>query len=95
METGFFHLVPTVQALGTNTSHIDQLWVTERMKEVDATEAARGREWLEELLGERLRYDGDMLTPERLETRLRLYLAIRELNEEHGFDYCGIRASAS
>ncbi|MGI8779461.1 MAG: hypothetical protein ACR2L8_04720 [Solirubrobacteraceae bacterium] len=43
METGFFHLVPTVQALGTNTSHIDQLWVTERMKKVGATEAARGR----------------------------------------------------
>lgn len=91
METGFFHLVPTVQALGTNTSHIDQLWVTERMKEVDATEVARGREWFEELLGERLRYDGDMLTPERLETQLRLYLAIRELNEENGFDYCGIK----
>ncbi|MEA2319852.1 MAG: L-fucose/D-arabinose isomerase, partial [Solirubrobacteraceae bacterium] len=27
METGFFHLVPTVKALGTNLSHIDQLWV--------------------------------------------------------------------
>jgi L-fucose isomerase len=91
METGFFHLVPTIQALGTNTSHIDQLWVTERMKEVDSAEVARGREWFEELLGERLRYDGDMLTPERLETQLRLYLAIRELNEENGFDYCGIK----
>jgi L-fucose isomerase len=91
METGFFHLVPTIQALGTNTSHIDQLWVTERMKEVDRAEVVRGREWFEELLGERLRYDGDMLTPERLETQLRLYLAIRELNEENGFDYCGIK----
>jgi L-fucose isomerase len=91
METGFFHLVPTIKALGTNVSQLDQLWVTERMRGVDAAEARRGREWLEDLLGERLRYDGDRLTPELLETQLRLYLAIRELNEENGFDFCGIK----
>lgn len=91
METGFFHLVPTIQALGTNAYQIDQLWVVERMKEVDADEARAGREWLESLLGDRLRYDGEMLTPGKLETQLRLYLAIRELNDENGFDYCGIK----
>jgi L-fucose isomerase len=91
METGFFHLVPTVKALGTTAYQIDQLWVVERMKEVDAGEARSGREWLESLLEDRLRYDGDMLTPERLETQLRLYLAIRELNDENGFSYCGIK----
>jgi L-fucose isomerase len=91
METGFFHLVPTIQALGTNASHVDQLLLTLRMPGVDPTEVRRGREWLEELLGDRLRYDGDMLTPERLETQLRLYLAVRELNDENGFDYCGIK----
>ena len=91
METGFFHLVPTVKSLGTTAYQIDQLWVVERMKGVDATEATAGREWLESLLGDRLRYDGDMLTPERLETQLRLYLAIRELNDENGFSYCGIK----
>jgi L-fucose/D-arabinose isomerase len=91
METGFFHLVPTIKALGTNTYQLDQLWVAERMKAVDAAEAQRGREWLEELLGDRLLYDGDRLTPHSLETQLRLYLAIRELNDENGFDFCGIK----
>jgi L-fucose/D-arabinose isomerase len=91
METGFFHLVPTIKALGTNAYQLDQLWVTERMGQVDGSEAARGREWFEDLLGDRLRYDGDRLTPERLETQLRLYLAISELNAENGFDYCGIK----
>jgi L-fucose isomerase len=91
METGFFHLVPTIKSLGTTAYQIDQLWVVERMKEVDGNEVRAGREWLESLLGERLRYDGDMLTPERLETQLRLYLAVRELNEENGFSYCGIK----
>jgi L-fucose isomerase len=61
------------------------------MKHVDATEVNRGREWLESLLGERLRYDGELLTPEILESQLRLYLAIRELNDENGFALCGIK----
>jgi L-fucose isomerase len=91
METGYFHLVPTIEALGTNAYQIDQLWVVERMKDVDGAEARAGREWLEGLLGDRLRYDGHLLTPERLETQLRLYLAVRELNDENGFDYCGIK----
>src|SRR6266545_4068174 len=82
METGFFHLVPTIKALGTNAAQIDQLWVTERMKEVAPADVRAGREWFEGLLGDRLRYDGDMLTPERLEAQLRLYLALRELNDE-------------
>lgn len=91
METGFFHLVPTVKSLGTTAYQIDQLWVVERMNEIDGGEVRNGREWLESLLGDRLRYDGDMLTPERLDTQLRLYLAIRELNDENGFAYCGIK----
>jgi L-fucose isomerase len=91
METGFFHLVPTIKALGTNAYQLDQLWVTERMKSVDVAQARRGREWFEELLGDRLRYDGDRLTPESLESQLRLYLAIRDLHDENGFDFCGIK----
>src|SRR4051794_9228047 len=67
METGFFHLVPTIKALGTNAYQLDQLWVTERMRTVDGAEARRGREWFEGLLGERLRYDSDRLTPQTLE----------------------------
>ena len=91
METGFFHLVPTIKAFGTTTYQIDQLWVVERMKTQDQAELTKGRKWLENLLGDRLRYDGDMLTPEILEQQLRLYLAVRELNEENGFVYCGIK----
>ena len=91
METGFFHLVPTIKAFGTTTYQIDQLWVVERMKTQNQAEVTKGREWLENLLGDRLRYDGDMLTPEILEQQLRLYLAVQELNEQNGFAYCGIK----
>jgi L-fucose isomerase len=91
METGFFHLVPTLKAFGTTAAQVDQLWLVERMKEMPEAEVKAGRAWFERILGERLRYDGDILTPERLETQLRLYLAVRAVNEEFGFDYCGIK----
>jgi L-fucose/D-arabinose isomerase len=91
METGFHHLVPTLRTLGTTAYQIDQLWLTERMPGVDGAEVRAGRAWLEELLGDRLRYDGAGLTPEKLEQQLRLYLAVREVNDEYGFDLCGIK----
>jgi L-fucose isomerase len=91
METGFFHLVPTIKAFGTTAYQIDQLWLTEQMRDVDPEEVRRGREWLEGLLGPRLHYDGQRLTPDLLETQLRLYVALRETNAEYGFDFCGLK----
>jgi len=32
-----------------------------------------------------------MLTPESLKTQIRLYIAMRQLNEENGFDFCGLK----
>ncbi len=91
METGYFHLVPTIKYLGTTGRQIDQLWLVEVMKEVDEKEVERGLEWFEGLLGERLKYDGHMLTPETLKTQIRLYLAMRAVNEDKGFDFCGLK----
>jgi L-fucose isomerase len=61
------------------------------MEEVDEAEVERGFAWFEELVGERILFDGEMLTPETLKTQLRLYLALRALNEENGFDLCGLK----
>ncbi len=92
METGYFHLVPTLKALGCTVRQIDQLLLTKVMEnEVDEAEVAKGLRWFEELLGERLRYDDKMLTPETLKTQLRLYLAMQMVNEEKGFDFCGLK----
>jgi L-fucose/D-arabinose isomerase len=92
METGYFHLVPNLKAFGTTASQIDQLQVVERMGGVDEREVSAGRAWLEDMLGDRLRYDGEALTTAKLDQQLRLYLALRELNDENGFDYCGLKA---
>jgi L-fucose isomerase len=91
METGWFHLVPTIRSFGTTTYHIDQLMLVRAMEEVDGGEVDRGFAWLSEHIGDRILYDGDMLTPESLRKQIRLYLAMRLLNEENGFDLCGLK----
>ncbi len=91
METGYFHLTPTIKMLGLTGRQVDQLWLLEKMKEVDENEVKRGLKWFEELLGDRLKYDGKMLTPESLETQIRLYIAMNMVNKEKGFDFCGLK----
>ena len=88
METGFFHLIPTVKTLGTTGRQVDQLLLTKVMETVDPQEVDRGIEWFESLLGDRLLYDDYMLTRETLATQIRLCLAVRQVNEEKGFDFC-------
>ena len=91
METGFFHLTPTLKCLGTTVRQIDQLWLLETMKTIPDAEVEAGLKWLDGLMGDRIKYDGHMLTPETLKTQIRLYLAMQAVNEEKGFDYCGLK----
>ena len=91
METGFFHLVPIVKAFGVTARQIDQLLLVKKMEEVDEKEVERGFRWFEKLLGNRIKYDGKMLTPETLKTQIRLYLAMGMVNAEKGFDFCGLK----
>lgn len=91
METGYFHLVPIVKTFGTTVRQIDQLWLVKKMEEIDEKEVEKGLGWFEDLLGERIKYDGKMLTRETLKTQIRLYLAMRMVNEEKGFDLCGLK----
>ena len=91
METGYFHLVPTIKYFGTTIRQIDQLLLVEVMKGIDEKEVEKGFNWFTRLLGERIRYDSKMLTTETLKNQIRLYLAVKQVNEEKGFDFCGIK----
>ena len=91
METGFFHLTPTIKALGTTVRQIDQLWLLETMKTIADKHVDAGLAWFERLLGKRLHYDGHMLTPETLKRQIRLYLAMGKVNKDKGFDFCGLK----
>jgi L-fucose isomerase len=91
METGYFHLVPIQRHFGTTVYQVDQLLLVEKMKEVDEGEVKKGLNWLEGMLKGNIKYDGKMLTRETLAKQLRLYLAAKKMNEEMGFDFCGIK----
>lgn len=92
METGYWHLVPTLKALGCTARQVDQLWLVKVMEnEVDEAEVEKGFHWLTEMLGDRILYDGKVLTPETLKTQLRLYIAMKMVNEDKGFDFCGLK----
>lgn len=91
MDTGYFHLVPTLKTIGTGVRQIDQLLLVKRMEKVDEREVEKGFKWFTQLLGDRILYDGRMLTPDTLKTQIRLYLAMKEVNEEKGFDLCGLK----
>ena len=91
METGYFHLVPTIKTIGTTCYQIDQLWLEKKMDNIDEKEVKKGLDWFNSLLGKRIKYDGKMLTPETLKTQIRLYLAIKKVNKENGFKFCGLK----
>ncbi len=91
METGYHHLVPVLKTLGVTVRQIDQLLLVKRMEEIDDEEVEKGFGWFGRLLGDRIRYDGRMLTPETLKNQIRLYLAMKEVNREKGFDFCGLK----
>ncbi len=91
METGFAHLTPTLKSLGCTVRQIDQLWLVKEMEKISDKEAQKGREWFESLLGNRLLYDNKMLTHKTLETQIKLYLAMRKVNDDKGFDFCGLK----
>lgn len=91
METGYFHLVPIIKTFGVTVRQVDQLLLVEKMKEVDEKEVDKAMKWFTEMLGHRIKYDGKMLTPETLKRQIRLYLAMKMVNEEKGFDFCGLK----
>ncbi len=92
METGNFHLIPVLNTFGPTCYPLDQLLLEKRMDDVDEKEVKKGLNWFEKLLGNRLKYDDNMLTPEKLKTQIRLYLAMHAINEENGLDFCGVKA---
>ncbi|GAA2432863.1 L-fucose/L-arabinose isomerase family protein [Actinomadura vinacea] len=78
-----------MDTFGVDVEEIDQWEIVRRSELVDPGRAAKGREWLERLGN--VHYDGDRLTPDKLERQIRSYYAMRELIEEWNLDFSGIK----
>ncbi|MDP7976551.1 MAG: hypothetical protein RAK25_05365 [TACK group archaeon] len=90
METGYFHMIPFQRYFGVTEYHIDQLLLREEMDKVSAEDVDKGFAWLSSLLADRIKYSQG-LSPEILKKQIRLYLAIKSVNEKYDFDFCGIK----
>lgn len=75
---------------GIDVEEIDQWEIVRRSELVDASRARAGREWLEQHAA-KVHYDGDRLTPEKLELQVRSYHALRDILDEWNVDFCGIK----
>lgn len=75
---------------GIDVEEIDQWELVRRAESADAMELRGAREWLERHCAG-VHYDGQRLTPELLERQIGMYVAMRELIEENGLDFSGIK----
>ncbi len=75
---------------GVDIEHVDQLEVLRRAEGVSRDEVERHKRWLLARVG-RVAYDGSVLTEEKLERQLRLYIALKRLVAERGFSLCGLK----
>ena len=91
METGYFHMVATQKSLGATVRQIDQYLLVKEAEAIDQKEVDEGLAWLDEMLGDRILWDDDMLTKETLGRQIRVYIAMNRLNELYGFDFCGLK----
>jgi len=81
METGFFHLTPTLKSLGTTVRQIDQYLLVKEAEAMPQGQVTKGLNWFKEMLGKRILWDDKMLTEETLSRQLRIYLAMKKLNK--------------
>jgi L-fucose isomerase len=71
--------------------HVEQEDLVRHGAAVPQERVTAAREWLERHVGE-IRYDGDKLTPEKLELQVRTYHAARAIIEEKELDFVGFKA---
>ena len=78
-----------IEKFGVDVEEIDQWELVRRADKVSDKAARHGREWLEKLAT--VHYDGDRLTPEKLERQVRTYYVMRELIAEWNLAFSGIK----
>lgn len=89
MYTALNEATVWMRRFGIDVEEIDQWEIVRRSELQDPARVKAGREWLERLAN--VHYDGDRLTPEKLERQVASYHAVQELIAEWRLDLCGIK----
>lgn len=91
MYTAVANLDQWKQMFGIDVEHIDQFEIVRRAGLVDEKKVNHALKWLEAHVG-KIHYDSKNLTPEKLKVQLRAYYATKEIIQEKGIDFFGIKA---
>jgi L-fucose isomerase len=91
MYTAVANLDQWQKVFGIDVEHIEQYDIVEYAKHADTQRVERGLKWLEQHVGS-IRYDGNVLTPEKLKLQIRSYYAYREIIAERRLDFVGTKA---
>lgn len=75
---------------GIDVEHVDQLEIMREVERVSEEDVGKYLRWVEENFGG-IEYDGKVLTREKLERQIRVYLALKRLVKKYGFDFIGIK----
>ena len=70
--------------------HIDQLEIIREAEKVSHQLVKKYMKWVENNFGS-INYDNKVLTEEKLERQVRIYLALKKLIKSHNFDFCGLK----
>ena len=76
---------------GVDVEHIEQYDIMRLSEEVDPDKVEHALQWLERYVGD-IRYDGEILTPEKLKMQIQSYYAVRRLIDEKGLDFVGFKS---
>jgi L-fucose isomerase len=91
MYTGVANLEQWRKMFGIDVEHIDQYEIVRRAGLVDDKKVIRALKWLEANIG-KIHYDNRILTREKLKIQIRAYYATKDIIEEKGIDFFGIKA---
>jgi len=89
MYTAVSNLDQWQKLFGIDVEHCEQYEIMRRAPEIDQIRVTKAREYLER--NSAVLYNGKNLTPEIFEKQIRTYYALREIIEEKGFDFIGIK----
>ena len=75
---------------GVDVDHVDQCELLRRAELVAPGEVEEAKSWLQRHVRE-VAFDGDQFTPEKWSHQLRCYIALKQLVEDVGFDFVGLK----
>lgn len=91
MYTTVANLAQWQRMFGIDVENIEQYEIMKYGNEIPQEKVTHARKWLEERVG-KIAYNDSNFTPEKLETQIRSYYALREIIAERGLDFIGIKA---